>query len=283
MTRGVLIYAFGEPKFGILAFNLALSIKINDPNANITCLHSENAMNSVSGEKLKYFDQLIKLPISALTYDGKKDYFRAKLDVYENSPYDETLYLDADMFWHEGKRISELMNICAQWDYTMQIDRIVNLQDSLAVREFNSWANGETYKQKYNFPEAGKLLNVGSYFIFFKKNGRFKELTAETINLYNADKNAASYRENQIADEHYWIAAMGKTQMNPGPSENWQTFMPIAHQHYVNWKKTNKWWGSTFPGTRESSVIKEYYQKHMSYYYRLANLEKRKEFFDFQK
>ena len=265
-----------------MAFNLALSIKHSDKDINITCLYSEDALAMLDDHKKGYFDQLIKMPVSALTYDGKKDYFRAKMDMYENSPYDETLYLDVDMFWHEGRKINDLISIMSHWDYTMQVDDICDLGNTEALKKFNHWASGEDYKRLYGLGNTGKILNIGSYFVYFKKGGAFKELSQETIRLYELNKNAASYRGGQIADEHYWIAAMARTQLNPGPANEGRMFMPIAHQHYANWAQVKKWWGSTFPG-KAGSVVRNHYQEHMKYYYRLARIPMDREYFEFNK
>ncbi|HAV12565.1 MAG TPA: hypothetical protein DCX06_03560 [Opitutae bacterium] len=84
--RGYLTLAFGDQRFLDLAANLALSLKYwdSDTPRAIVC--------DKSGERFlaQYFDYVI-----ALKDDSKRGTYR-KLDIYEYTPFAETMFIDAD-------------------------------------------------------------------------------------------------------------------------------------------------------------------------------------------
>lgn len=100
MLRGIILLATGAPFYGRMAYNLAVSIKAAGP-IDITVLHSGRGLSHLSAKQLQIFDKIIEI---------KDESFAAKLHLLDYTPYDQTLYLDADMLWLPGKTPDQLFD-----------------------------------------------------------------------------------------------------------------------------------------------------------------------------
>ncbi|RPI54055.1 MAG: hypothetical protein EHM55_11960 [Acidobacteria bacterium] len=84
--RGILTLAFGQQRYVDMAIQLARSIRMNSPNQTLAVVtdRSETDMKP-------WFDLVI--PINPAHGTGMA---AQKLDLYDNSPFRETIYIDAD-------------------------------------------------------------------------------------------------------------------------------------------------------------------------------------------
>lgn len=98
---GIVIISTKHPNYGRLAYNLALSIKATE-NVQIAIVKDDVALSHLTDEQKKFFDQIIDLPEHYGTG------FQTKLHLDQLTPFDKTLYLDADMVWVGYKKPSEL-------------------------------------------------------------------------------------------------------------------------------------------------------------------------------
>lgn len=83
--RGVLTIAHGAPKYIRMAINLAMSIKVHDPNLPIALV-----TDSSDPKLSKYFDIIVDIDMSR----GKG--LVQKLYLLDYSPFEETIFIDAD-------------------------------------------------------------------------------------------------------------------------------------------------------------------------------------------
>jgi hypothetical protein len=59
--RGVCVVALGYHIYGEMAFNLAASLRVVNPNIQIALLHDENGIETLTDEHLKMFNQSIEI------------------------------------------------------------------------------------------------------------------------------------------------------------------------------------------------------------------------------
>jgi hypothetical protein len=90
--RGTVIVATGHPYYGRMAYNLACTIKACDEDAHITVAHSSSSLRHLGSHQIDIFNGFAHVR-------DELDGFSPKLHLDELSPYEETLYLDADMLW----------------------------------------------------------------------------------------------------------------------------------------------------------------------------------------
>jgi hypothetical protein len=100
MEFGVCIIALGYELYGTSALNLAISLKIHEPNLKIALLCEPSSIKHLNEKELSYFDYLINVPPKEFE---NKNYFRVKLLLNELSPFQKTIYLDADNIFTDKK------------------------------------------------------------------------------------------------------------------------------------------------------------------------------------
>ena len=221
MKRGVVLVAVGHPFYGNYAHNLAMSIKAVTPEIPIVCL--------TDGEGTRHlvdpvFNYTIRLKPQDITTNGLKDYIRPKVFLNEHSPFDETIFIDADVLWTPKKKITDLFDTLNNVNLTIGNHSKIDIKE--AKKGFIHWANPEHIREKLGFIE-GTLYNLSSEFIYFKKT--------EEVDLFF--KIAQDFYENPtidfmrfahgVPDELAFEIAMLKTGIYPHQSP----FLPFYWEH----------------------------------------------------
>lgn len=87
VSKGIITIGQGAQKYIDMSIQLAMSIKIHSPGLSLTLV-----TDSKDTSLRKYFDHIV--PINSDYGVGLKQ----KIHIYEYSPYDETIFVDADCF-----------------------------------------------------------------------------------------------------------------------------------------------------------------------------------------
>jgi len=167
--RGVLIIAIGE-KYIKMACSLAGSIKVGSPSLGIAVVCGKDEKASV--QKLEgrndLFDHIIERDIKEFEIDGKFNPFFSKLFVDLLSPFDETIYIDADSL------------IFPSSDLNLEFDRFQNCDIAPACSgvfdPLDSTKDGVAvpFAQLSLLKSLAKLerpiFRCHSYFTFFRKS-----------------------------------------------------------------------------------------------------------------
>lgn len=89
--KGITILALGN-WYGKWAANLAASIRYNS-SVPICLLHDQDATSSYTGNCYSMFTELKKVPDELYTDFGMRNEIKAKLHLFDLSPYDEIMSL----------------------------------------------------------------------------------------------------------------------------------------------------------------------------------------------
>ena len=136
MTKGILIQAFGHNNYYQMAVVIAASIKANEPDMPI-CLVTDNTIHIAHA---KLFDSII-LPIKeSIINKGVTEYIKAKLFMYDYSPFDETIFLDVDQIIIKGRKLSTVFDELKNIDITFS-------NTGIAIESI--WANIDEVKELY--------------------------------------------------------------------------------------------------------------------------------------
>jgi len=174
-TRGVVIIALGHPYFGRMAHQLALGIKLADPEMQVALVHNASALTHLAPYDLsKTFDRLIAAPEESYTRNGNREYVKCKTWVYELSPFDRTLLLDADMIWLPRRTASELFDAFGESDFSAQNHGHVDIADA-AEKGYVQWASLKDISEAYGMT-TGRYYNVQSECVYFRKSEAAKAL-----------------------------------------------------------------------------------------------------------
>jgi hypothetical protein len=195
--RGILLLATGHPYYGRMAYNLAMSIKSIEPDFPICLIHSENSLNHLSYPQRRFFDEMILLP------EAQAKGFACKLHLDQLSPFDETLFLDADMAWLPKRAPSQLMDELKTFEYTGITEGFYNIDTndrSEVSKKYYFWADVDEIVKKYELKT--KIYQWRSEVIYFKKTERVQQFfnDARKINANHGLKSIILFG-NQVPDE----------------------------------------------------------------------------------
>lgn len=275
MTRGILIIALGNYNYGNMAFNLAMSLKIIEPEMKIALVHDDTSiiwLRRFGAHVPRFFDIMIKAPKDCYTRNGKTEFIKAKSWMYELSPFDETIFLDADMIFLGRKKPSELFEQFKAIDFTAQSRGAKSLNSTIKLKNYVRWADVEDIKKAYNFTE-GKYYQVASEVVFFRKTPEIKKLFHEWRHTYDNLKVAHLDFAGAIPDELPLAIAMIKTGIYPDKEE--QVFIywcQIENENYTGDTIPSKYYGFSIGGNVIPKRAKEYYDNFVKYFYRQAGL-----------
>lgn len=206
MKKGILIFALGHENYYRMAVCLAASIRHNDPGLQI-CLVTDHAVIPVH----EFLFDIVKEPTErSIKQKGKTQYIKAKLFMYELSPFEETIFLDADQLLLPGKKLSPVFEDLKDLAFTMS---------NHGLAKTSIWADIKEVQKLYG---DNPYWNFHSEFVYFKKNAEVKKYFAAAIKVYedNKIKSATKFAAANMADELSFQAASLITGLYPH-QENW--------------------------------------------------------------
>jgi len=265
-TTGVIIAALDSPYYGNYAFQLALSVKHTSPGLQVALLCNDKGKGHLTQDKLNIFDKIIKVNDVAVTSNGRPATLKFKTYLYQISPFDNTLFLDADtLILPKNNLLNMIAEIPKDCNFTMQnrgfIDLAKATKEQLNQR-FIVWANSLHIKEKYNF-EEGKLYNLSSELIFFRKSKEVEALFKTAQKEYDNIKVNFESFNGGVPDELPFSIAMIKEGIYPH-LDAWRPFYWEAFDKKRLLKKPrelyDQYYGVSFGGNFQENFIKKFYQ-----------------------
>ena len=162
LTKGVCIIAAGNPIYGQMAMNLAMSIKYSQPDVHITLLWQGAGKNHVTQHIGGFFDEEIEIPEEYTKQNGMDSYLKAKMYLYDLSPYNKTIYLDADTIFFPKRNIGQLFDELNGTSFTIGNRGISDLSTDPRL----IWSDLEEMRTVYG---DVIIYNLSSEFMYFEK------------------------------------------------------------------------------------------------------------------
>lgn len=206
--KGILILALGHPYYGRMALNLALSIRYTS-SLPIALAYTQSAVTQISGN-LNWFDKIIEVPERCYKRRGNTEYIKAKTHIYTLSPFEETLFLDADTLWLPKKSVDLVFEDLKDINLAIQSRGSVDLSGDTIGKSF--WCDLKEYKDVYG---AKTYYNLSSEFIYFKKNKENAKLFSDASKIYDNLKIKHTMFGGGIPDELIYNIAMLQNKIEP--------------------------------------------------------------------
>jgi len=229
MKKGIVIYAIGHHNYYYMAENLAASLISNGvKEAGISiCLLCDNK------NKIRYpelFNDVVVLEKEVYMVEDKIVFNNVTVLVYDLSPYDITMKLDADIIWLGGRPVDKLFNQLKKTEITFS-----NLGPGWG-KQYSPWTNEATLKNKYKFTDDHKLYRVFGEFIYFKKSVRIKKYFDKLKKVYAFPKvKCQEFSNGSMTDElAFQITSM---EMEIYPHED--NYTPVFN-HFLNMKDLDR-------------------------------------------
>ena len=212
MQDGVLIIAVGKPVFGRLAYNLAQSIWINDPQVPIALLHDGDSLRDLDQRHKYVFSIMTKLDRKVSHPNGALAPFRLKLMLPQITPFQRTLFLDADSLVFPGKSTSNMIRDLSLSGCSVQTNCSTINQ---FVRGYVfAWSDLQIARETLGI--SGDMYLISSSFMFFNRDETAGAFYAKALEIHDRVMNGEiklgylNYR-GQIPDEPMLAFASGLT------------------------------------------------------------------------
>jgi hypothetical protein len=187
-NKGVIIVALGHDNYRRMALNLAMSIRVSNPDTQIALVCNEGVESKFNYFEKQYFSHFIEINPKAYTIKGKVEIPLAKTIIYELSPFDETVYIDSDSIWIKNKKVDNLFNTYKGVNFGFTLYH-PNAHYPVDSDNSNFWfKEGETVRdlRKY-FPKLKKdayYYHLQSSFLYFKKSKQAEAIFNKAKDLF---------------------------------------------------------------------------------------------------
>jgi len=223
MQKGILIYALGHSNYYRMAEVLAASLiangtKEDDIKIGVICDNEKELIYP------QLFDAIIHLPFEKFSVKDKLVFNHATILVYDLSPFETTIKLDADMVWLNGRKPSDLFKTLEDIDITFENNGFDEL--SKATRKRSVWAPPEEIQKAYKFSGEERCYSVFGEFVYFKKTKENKDFFKRVQTIYHKPKVAcADFSNGTFTDELAIQIAIMQTGIYPHE----ENFAPILN------------------------------------------------------
>lgn len=205
MSRGILILAAGHPYYGKMAAGLAATLKVADAAIALHLAYAGNALNYLSGQELELFASSSQVPADYYKYKNDTKYIKAKMFLYDLSPFDETIFLDADIAWLK-RSPAELFEELKDVDITFANHGSDGKQ--------SVWCDIDEVKKAYDV-EDEKYYGLHSEFVYFKKTDGVRSFFKTAQTVYDDLKVSSTVFAGAIPDELPFAIACMLTNIYP--------------------------------------------------------------------
>jgi hypothetical protein len=246
--KGLITFALLNPYYGRLATNLVASIRRIDPDLPILIYTSPGAIDParLSALQTKLNCTVEYLQEENYTQNGALHPIKAKTRLYELSPFDKTLFLDADTLWLPRKSVTTLMNTLEGTTLAMANEGSVNLKTRASTLSgfYTFWAHIDSIVDAYRskLPETADLYQLRSEVLYFEKGKTNKDYFNLVKRIYDKPRNITGLSGLSVPDEYAFNIASAIMEHYPAVS-GWY---PVY------------WW-------QKEGALKRNAQKHPSY------------------
>lgn len=265
--NGVVIIAAGHFIYSQMALNLAMGLKHTDSKTNITLLWQGQGRAHIE-PYLTIFDQVIEIPSNLTDRNGFQIPIKAKMSMYDMSPYDTTIYLDADIIWFPFKPISQMFEELKDEEFTMAN----RSKDDLNTEPRLLWVKATELKNVYGDKE---VYNLSSEFVYFKKTDSVKRLFDAANSAFDEPKLEFKRFAGSIPDELAFQIAMMETGMKPHKTP----YLPMYWEPYEKKNLTvhelykTEYFGYSVGGNLLSTQQKTIYDGLVKFYSKLFGIK----------
>jgi hypothetical protein len=239
--RGVLCIAAGHPYYGKMAAALAATIRAADKDLNIHLAWADMALAHMEPAEKKLFTSMAEMPPECYqNKEGENEWIKAKMHIYQLSPYQETLFLDCDVLWLRGSPAQYMEEVKAH-DITFPNHGT----------EETMWAKRDEIIKNYG---PGKYYSIHSELIYFKKGEKAKLWFTTALDIYENLKVKHTVFAGAIPDELPFSIAGALTQTYPHQEKYRPIFWGKVDKGFKQiYEIAQKYWAVSMGGNNSSN------------------------------
>jgi len=211
---GILLIAVGHPIFGELAANCAMSLKANNCPYPVALASMPCALQTLpTGHLDGLFDRHLSVPNwVTLGEDGHRQWVKVKQYLDVISPFEKTLYIDADSLLLPNKSIESVMKLLSLFPFHPMIYGWGNMDSGDASVNY-FWLNEQKdlKKLKSTFKLKGNRVYATNTSLVYFDRSKQSETVFKTVRevAANYPEYATSWRDG-VPDEFLYMIGMCK-------------------------------------------------------------------------
>ena len=225
--RGIVTMALKHPLYGRYAYNLALSIKSADMRQQVAVIADEEGLRHLHPGQRMIFDHIIE-PASAQPLVNK-------FHLHELSPFEETLFVDADMIFSPMADFNEFWRSMSNVEWTM-----ANRGSDDLIKGISEWTTKEDIEEAYG--GVDQWYDLSSEWIYFKKNDLSYSIFANAEMYYDKNKLKVRSFAGDRPDEPYFNLALISVGHKPHQAPYQPTYWQPAMKGFPGVMGIKKGW-----------------------------------------
>lgn len=233
----------GDKSWGQKALNWCLSVKHSMPKAKTALIYTASAIEGIETEVERFFDYTYRLMDSEITNPIELS-FKTKTELYDIATTiadaEAYLFMDADTIMLSGRSVDEFFTELKDVDFTMWCNDVYDFATKTRMRDdYTFWCEPEEAKKAWSLI-VGKMPQVNSSFIYFKKNKISENLFHTANHLWSLDFDYKKYKGVK-PDELCFNMAFATLDILPHQIPYYPIFFSFAfcnfeEQYIRNWK-----------------------------------------------
>lgn len=259
--RGILLLATGNSLYGKLAFNAALSIKAGDPTIKIALVCDKSAISELKENHISFFNHMYEIPKQCIELNGKPHHFKAKTHLYDLTPFEKTLFIDADTLFNQNKKVSWLFGELDSFDFCVPNNGCYDPKTGRSDSHNYLWWDAK--KDVNCIRDYYKLVNLmpqtNTTLIYFKKSETTEKIFKKATEIYCDEKAPKQLKKWGYADEFCFNVSMSLNNILPHKLQWHPIYIHFINKNLREQKIFNDYWGLTNGGhLTNTSLIKIY-------------------------
>jgi len=264
--RGVLILATGNSHYGKLAFNLAMSLKANDRLCQIALVCEPETLSNLSDLHKGFFDYIIDIPKECITHNGEPHHFKAKTELYWLSPFNKTLFIDADSLWIPKRKVSWLFGELEGIKFTVQNNCYYDVlqRKTIGANNYIFWGNIDEILSYFDITD--RLIQTNTTLMYWERSEIAEKIFTTALEIYENDNAPKQKKKWGYADEFCFNVSMRLNNFEPHEIPWRPVFIHFLNTGVNNSLMMSNYWLITNGGAKTNPVLVKFYNTLVNAY-----------------
>ncbi len=169
-----------------MAFNLALGVRLYNETP-ICLITTKGNLQFISEVKRGYFNHIIELEPKDYTLKGVQNHVINKFKLYELTPFDETIYLDADSVWCKGRNANELFEQFKDVDFgftTYDKEEVFPITSERSIFWCKEGNCINDFNKFFDMNQDALFYHLQASFLYFKKSETAKQIFDLALEIF---------------------------------------------------------------------------------------------------
>jgi hypothetical protein len=223
--KGIVTIATKHALYGRYAYNLAVSLRAIAPQISISIIGDNVGLSHLTDTQKCLFDKIITPELNDYHKGDKCTPLTLKYHLHKYSPYDQTIFMDADTILSPMADVEALFTSLEGIEFT-----IANRGEQKPEKGVSQWIDSSNVEVPYWY-------DLSSEFIYFEKSKKANDVFLSALKHYKNDSIPVKSFAGDKPDEPYLMMGMithgvkpHKTPFKPSywlPAEKFKSLMDI--------------------------------------------------------